>query len=176
MKKVVIVCFVLASFFTCAFAAEKSGFAELKSKISAGCSVTGSSASVRIWPTDNLGLELSAGLALTKDGTNLPVQVQMIFPLAENGNFALNLAPGMGITYTNTKANTNIISNGYSLSVGADLIFELALPMISENLSIGSGIGAWFGYTSTSIVNGTTTPVFNADIVRVTPVVIRYYF
>ena len=176
MKKVLMVLLVTVLALSPVFAAEKTGFTDLKSKIAIGCSVTGSSASVRLWPSDNLGVELSAGLSFTYVGNSgyatVPISAAMLFPILEKGNFALNVAPGIGFKYVSTS-----ISSGFVFSAGADLMIEMALPIISENLSIGSGIGAWFAFSSTTIssTSNTTTGV-NIDLVTVSPVVLRYYF
>jgi hypothetical protein len=173
MKRFVIAATVLATAFSAVFAAEKTGFTDLKSKIAIGCSVTGSGASVRLWPTDNLGMEFSVGLSADTNlnSISVPLSAQMLFPILEKGNFAVNVAPGIGFAYTQSSASTN----GFKFSAGVDVMLEMALPLISENLSIGSGIGAWFAVSSSS-TRGTTTTGFNVNLITVNPVMVRYYF
>ena len=171
MRKIlfVLLAFVLA--LSPVFAGDKNGFTDLKSKIAVGCSVTGSGVSMRLWPTDNLGLEFTAGLSAASNYVRVPISAQLLFPMLEKGNFAINAAPGIGFNYLHSSAATS----GFSFSAGGDLMLEMALPIISENLSIGSGVGVWFAFSS-STTNGTTTTDFNVNLLSVTPVYIRYYF
>ena len=171
MKKALFVLSALVFVLSPVFAAEKNGFTDLKSKIAIGCSVTGSGASVRLWPTDQLGMEFSAGLSAANNYVSVPLSAQMLFPMLEKGNFAINVAPGIGFAYTQSNSSTS----GFSFSAGADLMLEMALPIISENLSIGSAIGAWFAFSS-STTTGITSTGFNVNLVKVSPVVLRYYF
>lgn len=175
MKRVLLLLFVTVFVLSPVFAEEKTGFTDLKSKIAIGCSVTGSSASVRFWPSDNLGVELSAGLSFANNYVHVPISAAMLFPIMEKGNFALNIAPGIGFSYTMSSSTVS----GFSFSAGADLMVEMALPIISENLSIGSAIGAWFAFassTNSALPTNQTTTSFNVDLVTVSPVVLRYYF
>jgi hypothetical protein len=171
MKKVILVLLATVFALSPVFAADKSGFTDLKSKIAIGCSVTGSGASVRLWPTDQLGMEFSAGFSAATNYIKVPLSAQMLFPMLEKGNFAINVAPGIGFNYTQSSAD----ASGFSFSAGADLMLEMALPIISENLSVGSAVGAWLAFTS-STTTGKTSTGFNVNLITVSPVVIRYYF
>ena len=169
MKRVLLVLMFTVLVLSPVFAVEKTGFTDLKPKIAVGCSVIGNSASVRIWPTDNLGLELSIALSLAKDYVNLPLTAAMLFPVLEKGNFAVNVAPGIGFTYTQSNAQLS----SFTFSAGANILLEMAIPIISENLTIGSGIGAWFSVSSST---GTTTVAPRLELITVSPVMLRYYF
>lgn len=172
MKRVLIAAVVFGVFFGTAFAAEKTDFTDLKSKIGIGCSVTGSGASVRIWPTDDLGAEFTIGLRVAADYVNLPVSAVMLFPLLKKGNFSIIAAPGLGFTYLKSSA----VSSGFIVAIGANLLLEMELPMISDNLSIGSGIGASFNINSTAVTGAPSSTTFDIDLVTVKPLFIRYYF
>jgi hypothetical protein len=91
--------------------------------------------------------------------------------MLEKGNFAINVAPGIGFAYTQSSSS----ASGFEFSAGADLMLEMALPIISENLSVGSAVGVWFAMSSSTINRATSTGL-NIDLIKVSPVVLRYYF
>ena len=175
MRKVLMVLLVTVLALSPVFAAEKTGFTDLKSKIAIGCSVTGSSASVRFWPSDNLGVEASIGLAVSDDEVSIPLSAAMLFPIMEKGNFAINIAPGIGFSYIRSVAGA-FTTSGFTFSAGADLMLEMALPIISSDLSIGSGIGAWFTFGSSSTNSVANDGNWSINLVTVSPVMLRYYF
>lgn len=172
MKKFLLLLLVPVLVLSSVLTAEKTGFTDLKTKLAAGCSVTGNNASFRFWPTDTMGLEFSTGPSIGKDYINFPLSAKMLFSILEKGNFAINLAPAINFTYT----KSNAFASSFIFGFGAALLLEMAIPMISENLSIESGIGAGFSVISSTVVGIPSTTDFIVNIVTVSPLIIRYYF
>ncbi|MCE5299807.1 MAG: hypothetical protein LLG37_02900 [Spirochaetia bacterium] len=171
LKKLIVVALVLAVALP-VFAAEKGGYsALLKDKQSLGCGVTGGYASYRIWPSDDFGIQGSVGLSLGENYVSMPLTIAALFPVFEAGNFAIIAAPGITFGYTSVAENTSTVEFG----AGADVLFEVALPVISNALSIGSGIGLWLGMNANNY-GGTSNSSFFLNALTVTPVYVRYYF
>ena len=147
MKKFLLLLLVPVLVLSSVLTAEKTGFTDLKTKLAVSCSVTGNNASFRFWPTDTMGLEFSTSPSIGNDYINFPLSAKMLLPIFEKGNFAINLAPAIAFAYI----KNNAISSNFTFGFGAVLLLEMAIPMISENLSIESGIGAGFSVLSSTI-------------------------
>ena len=157
-------------------------------KISAGFDVANSTVDVRLWASDSLGIEATAGI-LVNSGFNMDMGFGILFPLSED-DISFYLAPKLGIGFGYSADETDVYKDEdsrISISAGAVLKTEVFLKSISKNLSIGAGVGLGINinihnakYTlkaTNSITEGSTTS-FGLGIVDgwVYPLTIRYYF
>lgn len=193
MKKALVV--VLALVFACssAFAASKARKEAdpHKEKISVGFDAFNQTADVRVWASDSLGLEVSAGLGYSSINTTLGLNLGagVLLPVAE-GDVNFYIVPGIGIQTIGDKDEfgTGNYTNSTTITLifGAALKMEVYLDVISRNLSIGSSVGAGLGIglnSSSTTVGGTTTANPSSTSVGfgivngwVSPLNIRYYF
>jgi hypothetical protein len=187
MKKIMAI--VLTALFMCTglFAAkldnsDNSDFTTLKEKISLGFDVTQNEVSLRLWPNNSIGMQVSTGLNVDGKSYTFNLGGGMVMPMKETGNFAINLIPGLKFGYYNSGDDNGYSTSSLSFLGGAELDFEMLLTGISKDLSIASGVGAWIGIRSNTVTinsNSSSTSDFMFDLAKEVgfkAVEFRYYF
>ncbi len=190
MRKLVIV--VLAVVFACssvlASSKAKKEADSYKDKISAGFDVANTGVDVRLWASDSLGIEATAGM-FVNDGFGLNLGFGVLLPLSEE-DVSFYLAPRLNIGFTGSSIDGELIKTEYSavmLGAGVAIKAEVFLKNISKNLSIGAGAGLGLNITINSIkttlkatnqisTDSDTDVSFSIINGWVSPLVIRYYF
>lgn len=157
--------------------------AAFKEKIGIGIDVVNRNAQLRIWASNKLAFDVIAGLNFVGgDNSTFGINIgsNIVFPMLDAQKLRIDLAPGMLLTYAKNSSSYGGVSYNEStlnflFNVG--LSMEVFLGPVCNDLSIGSSIGAGFGFRNTSVEsNSTTNFVFAiADGFTVYPVIIRYY-
>ncbi len=188
MKKLlaVVLC-LMVSVSLFAAAEEKSDFTPLKDKLSLGFNFSAQEVSLRLWPTDSIGVQATAGFQMYGNSMSFGLGGGMVIPMKEKGSLAFNLIPGLKFNYANSWGTRPVTDIKYSDSTidfmgGAEFEVALLLSAISDKLSIASGIGFWLGVNIESHTEDTTTTSethFVLDLAKsigVKVLEIRYYF
>ncbi|MCX8092933.1 MAG: hypothetical protein N3E50_02045 [Candidatus Goldbacteria bacterium] len=147
----------------------------LKEKTSVA--VDGSSASLRIWSSNKMAIDFSAGLGFQSEPSTFAFNLGggLVFPMMESERLNAYVVPGLNIGFTKITINTGfgtVSQNIFTLLAGAGFEFEgFIVPQI---LSIGSSVGVFIGIQSSE---GTTSFIFDAARgIGLKPLIIRFYF
>jgi hypothetical protein len=153
--------------------------APYKEKFGVGVDIAGKSGLVRIWLSNKLALEATAGLNLESGNPatlGLRLGGDVVFPIIDDPKFRLDLAPGLLLSYN--KSNYSGLGDMSTLQFlfKAGLNFEVFLNAISNDLSIGSQLGLGIGIKNVSAGSTSTHFIIAlAEEIGVIPIIIRYY-
>lgn len=149
----------------------------LKEKTSIAVDVLGYEASMRIWASNKMGIDFSAGLGFQSEPSTFSFNLGagLVFPMLETSRLNAYIVPGMNIGFTKITIDTGFRTtsqNVFILLAGAG--FEFEGFVVSEVLSIGSSIGFFIGLQSS---DGTTSFIFDAARgIGIKPLIVRFYF
>ena len=157
--------------------------AAFKEKIGIGIDVVNRNAQLRIWASNKLAFDVIAGLNFVggdNSSFGLNLGGNIVFPMLDDQKLRIDLAPGMLLTYGRNSVSAGGVSfteSNLQFLFNVGLSLEVFLGPVCNDLSIGSSIGAGFGFKNTSVEsNSTTNFVFSiANDFTVYPVIIRYY-
>ncbi len=144
-----------------------------------GVDVFGKKAAARIWLSQSVGVDVTAGLAYSGGDTGdfgFNIGGGLVFPFSENGSININILPGINFNYTKTYGLAEVTYISFIATAGIEM--EIVLSAISENLCVASVVGAGFGINSSGAgeVNTTNFSFGAATDMFITPVILRYYF
>lgn len=176
-KKILIVFLnfmLLLGFISLTYAKQKT---TIKGKTSIAVDVLSNEASLRIWTSNKMGIDFSAGLGFQSDPSAFSFNfgAGLVFPMFETSRLNVYIVPETNIgftTITNNLYGETIKQNVFKLLAGAG--FQLEGFIVPEVLSFGSSIGVFIG-----IQNSDNTTTFIFDIARgvaLNPLIVRFYF
>ncbi len=149
----------------------------LKEKTSIAVDVMGTAASMRIWTSNKMGIDFSAGLGFQSEPSSFAFNLGagLVFPMLETGRLNAYIIPGLSIGFTKTTINTGLTTvnqNIFAFLAGAGFEFEGFI--VPEVLSIGSSVGVFIGIQT---AEGSTSFIFDAARgIGIKPLLVRFYF
>lgn len=149
----------------------------LKEKTSLSVDVFGTIASIRIWTSNKMAIDFSAGLGFQSEPSSFSFNLGagLVFPMIETSRLNAYIVPGMNIGFIKTTINTGLTTtsqNVFTLLAGAGFEFEGFI--VPEVFSIGSSAGVFIGIQS---MEGSTSFIFDAARgIGIKPLIVRFYF
>jgi hypothetical protein len=145
----------------------------LKEKTSIAVDVMGQVASMRIWTSNKMGIDFSAGLGFQSEPSTFAFNLGagLVFPMVETERLYAYIVPGLNIGFSKVSVGT-VSSNIFALLAGVGFEFEGFI--VPEVLSIGSSVGVFIGIQSSE---GSTSFIFDAARgIGIKPLMVRFYF
>jgi hypothetical protein len=149
----------------------------LKEKTAIGVDVFGQTASMRIWASNKMGIDFSAGLGFSSNPTtfNFNLGAGLVFPMTETERLNVYIVPGLNIGFLKNSITVGTVTSEvsiFALTAGAGI--ELEGFIVPEVLSIGSSVGVFIGIQSSE---GNTSFIFDAARgIAIKPLIVRFYF
>lgn len=149
----------------------------LKEKTSVSVDAFNQQAAVRIWASNKMGIDISAGIGFASNPTtfNFNLGAGLVFPMTETERLNVYIVPGLNIGFSKTSITVGIVTSDvsiFALTAGAGI--ELEGFIVPEVLSIGSSVGVFIGIQSSS---GNTSFIFDAARgIGIKPLIVRFYF
>jgi hypothetical protein len=150
----------------------------LKEKISVAVDIFNQYASMRMWMSDKMGIDFSAGFGIETEPSafSFNLGAGLVFPMIETSRLNANIVPGLNIGYEKVSYDM-----GLGETVDADVFtflagagFEIEGFIVPEVLSIASSVGVFIGIQS---IEDTTRFIFDvARGIGITPLIVRFYF
>jgi hypothetical protein len=185
MKKLLLVlaALVIGAGFVFAEEAEKLD----KEKKALGFSPFKNEVSMRFWPSETLGIDVIGGITYESgDESNFNLQVagNIVLPVFEQGIMSFNMLPGLrfGFDRTAITAGIDVTNTKLTFAGTFGFEFEVLLKGLTEDVTIGSNVGAAIGMKSTTFAtpdDSETETGFVALLASdfaINPIYIRYYF
>ncbi len=144
-----------------------------KEKTSISVDALGSAASMRIWTSNKMAIDFTAGLGFQSEPSTFAFNLGagLVFPMVETSRLNLYIVPGLNIGFTKKPVET-VSMNVFMLSAGAGI--EAEGFIVPEVLSLASSVGVFIGIQS---MEGSTSFIFDAAMgIGIKPLIVRYYF
>lgn len=158
-----------------------------KSKKALGFSPFKNEVSMRFWPSETLGLDIIGGVTFSSgDESNLNIQAagDIVMPVFSDGMMSFNMLPGLrfGFNRNAITPGTDVITTEFVFAGTFGMEFEVLLKGLSEDVTIGSSVGAAIGMKSTTVTIGSDSETETGFVAllasdfAINPIYIRYYF
>jgi len=149
----------------------------LKEKTSIAVDALGSAASMRIWTSNKMAIDFTAGIGFQSEPSTFAfgLGAGLVFPMVETSRLNLFIVPGLNIGFTKITIDKGLVTvsqNVFMLSAGAGI--ECEGFIVPEVLSLASSVGVFIGIQS---IEGSTSFIFDAARgIGIKPLIVRYYF
>jgi hypothetical protein len=179
-----LICFTLVTgvFFPASAADQPAPKAQadnsFKGKLAVAVDIFNRGASLRLWPANNLGIDISAGLNYQSGNSGafgINLGGNLVFPMLEVDRFALYVTPGLKLNYLKQSVPAGVST--FDFLAGAGLEFEAFI--VEKTFSLGGSVGGLLGIRSISPDNGSSSTSFIfclASDIAVIPLIARFYF